>query len=98
MGGASGDFQNLYTKIGTITSSAATSTNPLSLQAMLSTPVSGYYLSGTVYRQGTYGLFWSSTYYSADGMYSMRVSGTGVTPQNSNYRFYGFSVRCIVQR
>ncbi|MBQ6410245.1 hypothetical protein IJI18_03305 [Candidatus Saccharibacteria bacterium] len=63
----------------------------------VSTPVSGNYNSGTAYRQGTYGNFWSSTYYSATNMYNMNVSGTGVNPQNNNNRNNGKSVRCLAQ-
>ena len=97
VGGASGDFQNLYNKISNITTTPNGATDLLSLQTMLSTPVSGTYYSGTACRQGTYGYFWSSTYNSATHMYSMLVSGTAVSPQNSNARGGGSSVRCIAQ-
>ena len=96
-GGASGNFQSLYTKISNITTTPNGATGLLSLQTMLSTPVSGTYDGGTAYRQGTYGTFWSSTFNSTSYMYSMSVSGTAVTPQNSNSRNDGRSVRCIAQ-
>lgn len=97
VGDASGDFQNLYTKISSITTAQNTATNPLSLQSMLSTPVSGLFYSATVCGMGRYGVFWSSSYYSASIMYDMYVSGTEVSPQYTNYRYFGFSVRCIAQ-
>ena len=97
VGGASGDYQNLYTKISSITTAQNTATNPLSLQSMLSTPVSGLFVSATAYRMGTYGLFWSSSYYSASSMYVVNISGAAVSPQSNNVRDYGFSVRCIAQ-
>ena len=97
VGGASGDFQNLYNKIGLITTSPAAPTNLLSFQAMLSTPVSGNYDGGSAYRQGTYGYLWSSTYSSATGMSFASVSGTVVNPQNVSSRFIGQPVRCITQ-
>ena len=96
--GASGDFQNLYNKIGLITTSPAAAINPLSFQAMLSTPVSGLRGSASAGRQGTYGLFWSSTYYDAMYMRYANASGAGVAPQNyGTPRLYGFSVRCVAQ-
>ncbi|MDO5480647.1 MAG: FISUMP domain-containing protein, partial [Candidatus Saccharibacteria bacterium] len=103
-GDASGDFQSLYTKIagdGTdpttgITTAPSSATNLLSLQTMLSTPVSGSYYSGAAHRQGTYGFFWSSTFNNTSPMYDVRVSGTAVTRLNNDRRF-GLSVRCIAQ-
>ena len=97
VGGASGDFQNLYTKISAITTAQNTATNPLSLQSMLSTPVSGFFNSATAYGIGSYGRFWSSSYSSAAGLYNMYVSGTAVYPQNSLDRNVGSSVRCLAQ-
>ena len=94
---ANGSYYYLRNKISNITTSPNAATNLLSLQAMLSTPVSGAYNSGTAYRQGTYGFFWSSTYYSATNMYRMYVSGTGVYPQSYDSRYDGRSVRCLAQ-
>ena len=91
-GGASGEYQALATAIPGTTAGDADS-----LQAQLSTPVSGAYRSGTAYRQGTYGLFWSSTIYTATNMYRMHVSGTAVSSQSSDNRTYGLSVRCILK-
>ena len=97
-GGASGEYQALDTALqAKYPSTYRTSTSPFSMQTMLSTPVSGYYHSGTAYRQGVYGNFWSSTYNSSTTMYLMYVSGAGVGPQYSLSRVYGFSVRCIAQ-
>jgi len=97
-GGASGEYQALDTVLQTkYPSTYRTSTSPFSMQTMLSTPVSGYYISGTAYRQGVYGYFWSSTYNSSTHMYYMSVLGTGVNPQGNDYRNGGRSVRCIAQ-
>ncbi|MDO5480199.1 MAG: FISUMP domain-containing protein, partial [Candidatus Saccharibacteria bacterium] len=93
----SGSYAYLNKQIGNITMSPNSATDLLSLQTMLSTPVSGHYRSGTVYRQGTYGYFWSSTFNSTSDMYRMRVSGTAVSPQNNSSRGNGCSVRCIAQ-
>ena len=96
-GGASGNYQSLYNKISNITTTPNGATNLLSLQTMLSTPVSGNYNGGTAYRQGTYGFFWSSSFTSTSDMYRMYVSGTAVYPQSSHYRYNGIPVRCIAQ-
>ena len=94
---AVGSYYYLNQQINKITTTPNGATDLLSLQTMLSTPVSGNYRSGTAYWQGTYGLFWSSTFYSTSNMYCMRVSGTAVGPQNSSSRYDGYSVRCIAQ-
>jgi hypothetical protein len=45
--------------------------------------------------RGSLGHYWSSSLYSATyGLYLYFSSG-GVNPQNSYYRFYGFSVRPV---
>jgi len=98
IGGASGEYQALDTVLqAKYPSTYHTSTSPYSMQSFLSTPVSGRYDSGTTWRQGVSGLFWSSNYYSATHIYIMSVSGTGVSPQDSNGRDGGRSVRCILK-
>ena len=92
------EFRILYNAISTNhgSSIAKDSTSPFSLQAMLSTPVSGNFgTAATAVRIGTYGYFWSSSYYSAADVYYMRVSGTAVGSQDSNDRYNGISIRCI---
>ena len=72
-----------------------TATDPTSMQYQLSTPLSGHYLNGTAYWQGTYGRFWSSSYRKSDTMRRLRVSSSGVFPQGNYGRAYGSSVRCV---
>ena len=92
------EYQILYNAISAkYSSTKATSTSPFSLQTMLSMPVSGSYDSGTAWRRGVTGYFWSSSYYSAANMYGMTVLGTVVYPQNNFTRYNGRSVRCIAQ-
>lgn len=84
-GGASGEFQalrNQYSSAG-------------EYALALRTPLSGYFGDGSANYQGSYGYFWSSTFYTATNMYDLNVNTTGVAPQNGNYRFGGFSVRCV---
>ena len=88
-GGASGQYQALYT---------AYSSNVANFEAALSTPLSGYFYSGTASYQGSYGYFWSSTRYNGNSMYGLYVDASTVYPQDNYYRYgrlYGFSVRCI---
>lgn len=101
-GGASGTNSGEYQKLrdaiyAKYPSTVQSSTSPFSLQTMLSTPVSGRFRSATVGWQGSYGGFWSSSYYSAAIMYDLYVSGTGVDLQDYSNRYGGYSVRCIAQ-
>ncbi|MBQ6149739.1 hypothetical protein IJI86_02080 [Candidatus Saccharibacteria bacterium] len=87
-GGASGQYQALYT---------AYSSNVANFEAALSTPLSGYFHSGAAYGQGAYGYFWSSTRLNGSRMYYLIVDASAVNPQISNYRDFGFSVRCVLK-
>ena len=65
-------------------------------QTALSTPLSGCFYGGSAGSQGDGGGFWSSTRYNGSGMYSLDVSSDGAYPANLNSRFYGYSLRCIL--
>lgn len=49
----------------------------------------------TLSSRGSLGLYWSSSFYSATYAYYLRFNSTGVNPQNSGRRRYGFSVRAV---
>ena len=87
-GGSSGEYQALYT---------AYSSNVANFESALSTPLSGYFYSGSARNQGTLGYFWSSTIYNTNGMYRLVVGASAVYPQDYYNRNYGFSVRCVLQ-
>ena len=87
-GGASGEYQALANAYN---SSAA------SFEAALKTPLSGYFYSNTDGNRGTYGQFWSSTYYGGSYMYNLATGPTTIYPQSNHTRNYGFSVRCILK-
>ncbi len=70
-------------------------TDSASMQYQLSTPLSGDYNYGTAFRQGAYGRFWSTTYYSGFIMRYLFVNSSGVYPQNNSPRDDGKSVRCV---
>ena len=49
----------------------------------------------TLYGRGSYGLYWSSGFYSASNAYDLLFSSTGVSPQSNDSRRYGFTVRAV---
>ena len=86
-GGSSGEYRALYT---------AYSSNDTNFRNALSTPLSGLFYSGSVYSQGSYGTFWSSTRYSGNYMHYLYVDSGGVWPSGSDDRISGFSMRCLL--
>lgn len=93
IGGSTGEFKALYDAYG-ITNNAAGST---SLQQNLGFSLAGLFGSGAPYDQGARGFYWSSTWGSASNMYSLGFGTSYVNPAGSNYRYYGFSIRCVLQ-
>ncbi len=71
--------------------------------ALLAMPLSfihaGLYYpgGGSFSSQDSDGLLWSSAVYSSDYTYLLSLDGSTVYPQDSNYRGYGGSVRCVVR-
>ena len=58
-------------------------------------PAAGYYVGTTLYNRGSNGSYWSSSFDSAADAYGLHFNSTGVDPQNSNRRRYGFTVRAV---
>lgn len=58
-------------------------------------PSAGYRDGTMVNYVGSYGLYWSSTYYSHHGAYYFSFSSSYVNPSSSGYRYYGQSVRSV---
>lgn len=86
-GGSSGEFQTLYN-------------NYNSAALMMDEPnfvLSGNVYTGSVYDQGSYGLFWSSTVLDADYAYHLYLNSSGVYPAYYNGKGFGFSVRCVAE-
>jgi uncharacterized protein (TIGR02145 family) len=83
-----GEYRALYT---------AYSSNATNFRNALSTPLSGYFDSGSARGQGSYGRFWSSTRSSGDYIYYLDVDSSGVSPQYLSGRSYGYSVRCLLR-
>ena len=77
---------------------SAYSSNYTNFRTALSTPLSGYYTSGSARNQGTAGYFWSSTWLNTGRMKYFGMTTSGVISSNLlNNRNNGFSVRCIVK-
>ena len=59
---------------------------------------SGRYLSSQLYYVGSRGRWWSSTVYNTNNSYTLYLDPSGfVNPQDSNYKYNGFAVRCVAQ-
>ena len=91
-GDSSGEYNSLYGYYNT----TQTATNTASLQYNLSTPLSGLFGSGSAYNQGTGGNFWSSTRRSDGIMYDLSVYSSSVNPTYGYGRYYGLSMRCLL--
>ncbi len=74
-----------------------TASNTGSYQDALSTPLSGHFYDGSATGQGNYGTFWSSTRYNKFSMYGLSVNSSTVGPTGYYYRWYGRSMRCLLQ-
>lgn len=62
-------------------------------------PASGRYNnSTTLENRGTYGYYWSSSFYSSTYAYLLYFSGSSLWPQYNSYRKYGLAVRPIYIR
>ena len=92
----SGSFQAL-TNAYSISSNTAGST------ALVSAPLyfvrSGSVYSGSLRDAGYGGRYWSSTAYSSTSdAYDLSFASGGVNPSYDDYRYYGFSVRCLASQ
>ena len=60
--------------------------------------LSGRRDGGSISYQGSIGNFWASTANSNAGAYNLFLSSSNVYPQNTDVKYYGFSVRCVAAR
>lgn len=58
-------------------------------------PASGYYYGTTLNYRGSYGLYWSSSYYSATRAYYLDFNSSNVGPAISSSRRLGFTARAV---
>ena len=85
-GGTSGEYQTLYT---------AYSSNAANFRNALSTPLSGGFDGGSADGQGTDGVFLSSTRSDGNSVYIPSVDSNSVYLTDDNYRYFGYSMRCV---
>ena len=58
-------------------------------------PASGYYNGTTLYNRGTFGTYWSASFYSASNAYLLNFDSSNVNPASNSYRRFGFTVRAV---
>ncbi len=58
-------------------------------------PASGYYNGTTLNYRGSSGYYWSSSYNSATGAYSLYFNSSNVGPAGNGNRRYGFTARAV---
>ena len=58
-------------------------------------PAAGLYYGTSLSSRGSHGLYWSSSWYSADCACYMYFNSSSVYPQNYYNRYRGFSVRAV---
>lgn len=65
-------------------------------QTALSTSLSGYYYDSSAYDQGSWGTWWSSTYYDGIFMYAFYAFSSYVNPTGYSDRYCGYPMRCLM--
>jgi hypothetical protein len=58
-------------------------------------PCSGHGSGTSWHDRGSVGLYWASSLLSSTGGRDLYFHSGGVSPRNSDYRFYGFAVRAV---
>ena len=53
------------------------------------------YPGNFLYSAGRYGYYWSSVGRSSSVAYSLNFDSGGISPSSADYRYFGFSVRCV---
>ena len=61
-------------------------------------PCSGHGTGTSRVYRGSYGLYWSSTWYSARSARYLNFYSGGVSPTNISYRYFGFAVRAVTSQ
>ena len=95
-GGSNGEFQQLTTAYG-ITSNAEGSKALRGEPLNFTCAGAVYSSSGSLYFQGSVGVYWSSTVSDTYPAYYLFFNSSGVDPARSNNRPSGYSVRCVAE-
>ena len=59
-------------------------------------PAAGFYYGTSLDYDGTYGYYWSSSFYLQCTAYDLTFGNYGVGPKNYNSSFFGFPVRAVL--
>ena len=70
-------------------------TNTLEANGSVFLPAAGYRYGTSVYNVGSYGYYWSSSYYNSSDAYYVYFYSGDLDPQRSSYRYYGRSVHLV---
>ena len=65
-------------------------------RSALHLPLSGYYDNGSASAQSDNGYWWSATNNGNTDMYYLYTNTSVIYPDISNNRYYGYSIRCII--
>ena len=103
-GATSGGFSYLDVQLGgtgTNSDSSTTPTGAVMSRAYRAFPnnflYSGYFNTSSAGSRGSGGYYWSSTASSNGSSCSLSLYSAGVGPgADSSYKYYGYSIRCIV--
>ncbi len=90
-GGSTGEFQQLFTALGSDVSKIYPGTSTDGWLGVLG----GYGYGSSVNSAGSNAYYWSSTYYNTNYAYTLYFNSGGVWPQDFNYKYYGQAVRCV---
>lgn len=97
---SSKEFNELFVDEGVIESTNEVFT-PDGYEKLLNTPLwftmSGYVDSGSTSRVGSSGYYWSSTISDALYVYYSNFRRGNIFPSNTNTKYYGFSMRCLIK-
>ena len=88
-GGSKGEFQQLYTALCSTVAKIYPGTG--AFEGVLG----GYGNGSSVSYAGSYGYYWSSTYYNTLTAYVLSFGSGGVGPQGYDGKYNGFAVRCV---
>ncbi|MBR3055882.1 InlB B-repeat-containing protein [Candidatus Saccharibacteria bacterium] len=95
-GNTTGEYSALANAIYGSTGSTSDATAYANYRAALHLPLSGYFRNGSPLNQGSSGRWWSSTRNNNNYVYYLVAYTSYIYPALSDFRNYGFSVRCVM--
>lgn len=95
-GNTSGEYSALANEIYGSTGSTSDATAYANYRSALRLPLSGYFGYGSAFYQGSDGVWWSSTRSSNGSVHYLSANKSNIYPVNGNFRYGGYSVRCVL--